>query len=221
MGPAVGVPMNDPVSEPAHAVTPPEPVPVVQAAAPEPLPLTHLIDQMNTLLRMQATVDPVKRVEHDPEPGKEGRHARRRHRELPPKEWIVALFEGGRLPVPKGSSGSEYCQYVNAMFEQAKRPRADALTALLREHLMAGVTLQAGKRMYDVACERQNLVNFGLMSTTVDGQSCLVAKRVALRFDALAPAKEFADAINASLLVQVGSRVDALRAAIIARLPVL
>ena len=27
--------MNDPVSEPAHAVTPPEPVPVVLVAAPE------------------------------------------------------------------------------------------------------------------------------------------------------------------------------------------
>ena len=96
-----------------------------------------------------------------------------------------------------------------------------ALDGLVDRQGILQQALQAGKRMYDVACEHQNLVNFGLMSTTVDGQPCLVAKRVALRFDALAPAKEFADAINASLLVQVGSRVDALRAAIIARLPVL
>jgi hypothetical protein len=210
---------GEPVPQPAHAVTPPEPAPVVTAPVAR---TTHeLVEEMNSMLRMQVLVAPIIKHADDSSPGqaftqrKGHERAQRRRRELPPTEWEVCLFEGGRMPVPKGQAGSKLAETLNSCIQEAAKPYLEALTTRARSLLdTTPLQLEQGKALADVIWWIGQIREFQVLCS---GGSVL-PKRGGFRTNDKLKAEAFAAEVNAMLRQHTDGPIAALRAEISERL---
>lgn len=231
--------MNDPVSDPAHAVTenvaltpaavapPPEP----PRPAPEPR-ITELMTLLNNMLRMQAIIVPVRHHEQGEAhtgPDKSGhRQARRARREKPVEEWVVSIFSGGMVQLPKGTDGEAYVQGVNMAVQQAVKPYLDQAIATVIELLgveaaTPTAALEQGKKAEAALEQVSALKRFGVTYFPSDqwGTSYCTRGGVDARFRDLARATAIVEAMNKVLLSAASPHVARVRALIIERLKAL
>lgn len=206
--------MNDPVSEPAHAVTPPEPVPVVLVKTRQPadVPTLELVEQLNSLLRMKVLVEPVRKHE---EVRDHKDRVRRHSRPLPVTEWDIHIFEGGRIPVPAALDGPLLADQINAQLALAIRPFIQAQVALALSLLAEGAapTLEASKQVAECARSIDELRKLTVMYSN----GAVVARRCAFRATDLNRATAFERSVNDLFHLYTGSQVTALRAIIAER----
>jgi hypothetical protein len=206
--------MNDPIAEPAHAVTPavptpvvpPGPAPVIAAAKPalREYTVSDVVDLLNTLLRFQAVVVPVRRGHEDASAHRgPNERVRRDRREKPPEEWLVQIFAGGSLRVPVGRDSETFAKEVtSAMQVVCQRRQQEAATKAIEILSIATespeMALLYGKKVEALVQLGASFARFGVIVYGNEKYGAMLAPRQAeVRYTSLAEAKAFAAELNA------------------------
>lgn len=219
--------MNDPVDQPAHAVTSAEPVPVVQVAkaSPRERTINDLAELLNTLLRFHATVVPVRRGSEsvDVHGGPQTR-VRRERREKPPEEWIVQIFNGGSLLVPEGWEPADFSHGMTSAIQGVCEPRqrevASAAIALLTANeLSPEKALATGKRVAALIESGTQFSRFGTKPYKNEQFGyMLCARQAEVRYRNATHAQAFAQELNSVIGGVAAPQIDQIKAAMVEQL---